>query len=97
MDLIKALTMEAEIGQCYNGLVKRVVDFGAFVEIMPGTDGLVHISELAQERTRKVTDVVEEGDEIVVKVINVDRDGKIRLSLKEALDVDPDEVNNFVN
>jgi polyribonucleotide nucleotidyltransferase len=96
MDLIKALTMEAEIGQYYNGVVKRVVEFGAFVEIMPGTDGLVHISELAHERTRKVTDVLEEGDEVVVKVINVDRDGKIRLSRKDALEADPGDVNNFV-
>ena len=96
IDLIKALTMEAEIGQFYMGLVKRVVDFGAFVEIMPGTDGLVHISELAEERTRNVTDVLDEGDEVVVKVINVDRDGKIRLSRKEALEVDPADVNNFV-
>jgi polyribonucleotide nucleotidyltransferase len=73
-----------------------VVEFGAFVEILPGTDGLIHISELAEERTRKVTDVVDEGDEVVVKVINVDRDGKIRLSRKEALNVDPGEVHRLV-
>jgi polyribonucleotide nucleotidyltransferase len=96
VDLIRGLTMEPEVGQAYHGIVKRVVDFGAFVEIMPGTDGLVHISELAEERTRKVTDVCDEGDDIVVKVINIDRDGKIRLSRKQALDVDPSEVNNFV-
>ncbi|HEY8143550.1 MAG TPA: S1 RNA-binding domain-containing protein, partial [Kofleriaceae bacterium] len=71
-------------------------EFGAFVEILPGTDGLIHISELAEERTRKVTDVVDEGDEVVVKVINVDRDGKIRLSRKEALNVNPDEVHRLV-
>jgi polyribonucleotide nucleotidyltransferase len=97
MDLIKALTMEAEIGQYYNGVVKRVVEFGAFVEIMPGTDGLIHISELAHDRTRKVTDVLDEGDEVVVKVINVDRDGKIRLSRKEALEIEEGtDINNFV-
>jgi polyribonucleotide nucleotidyltransferase len=96
IDLIKGLTMEAEVGQYYHGVVKRVVEFGAFVEILPGTDGLIHISELAEERTRKVTDVVDEGDEVVVKVINVDRDGKIRLSRKEALNVNPDEVHRLV-
>jgi polyribonucleotide nucleotidyltransferase len=62
-----------------------VVDFGAFVEIMPGTDGLVHISQLAHERVRQVTDVVREGDVIDVKVLEVDKSGKIRLSRKEAL------------
>jgi polyribonucleotide nucleotidyltransferase len=96
IDLIRGLTMEAEVGQYYHGVVKRVVEFGAFVEILPGTDGLIHISELAEERTRKVTDVVDEGDEVVVKVINVDRDGKIRLSRKEALNVNPDEVHRLV-
>ena len=96
-DLIKGLTMEAEVGQFYRGVVKRVADFGAFVEIMPGTDGLVHISELAEERTRKVTDVCDEGDEMVVKVINVDRDGKIRLSRRAALGEEkPDEVFDLI-
>jgi polyribonucleotide nucleotidyltransferase len=65
--------------------VRRVVDFGAFVEIMPGTDGLVHISQLANERVRQVSDVVREGDVIDVKVLEVDKSGKIRLSRKEAL------------
>ncbi len=96
MDLINGLTMEPEVGQFYNGIVKRVADFGAFVEIMPGTDGLVHISELDEGRTAKVRDVCDEGDEITVKVINIDRDGKIRLSRKQALDVDAGEVLNFV-
>jgi polyribonucleotide nucleotidyltransferase len=96
IDLINGLTMEPEVGRFYSGVVKRIVEFGAFVEIMPGTDGLIHISELAHERTRKVTDVVQEGDEVVVKCINIDRDGKIRLSRREALDVDPKEVLNFV-
>jgi polyribonucleotide nucleotidyltransferase len=85
IDRIRALTAEAEIGKIYRGTVRRVVDFGAFVEIMPGTDGLVHISQLANERVRQVTDVVREGDVIDVKVIEVDKSGKIRLSRKEAL------------
>ncbi len=62
------------------------MDFGAFVEILPGTDGLVHISQLARERVQRVRDVVNEGDEVMVKVLEVDKTGKIRLSRKEALD-----------
>jgi polyribonucleotide nucleotidyltransferase len=85
IDRIRGLTAEAEVGKIYRGTVRRVVDFGAFVEILPGTDGLVHISQLADERVRKVSDVVNEGDVIDVKVLEVDRSGKIRLSLKEAL------------
>ena len=83
--MIQELCQTAEIGKLYMGVVKRVVDFGAFVEIFPGTDGLVHISHLAQERVNSVTDVVNEGDEVLVRVIDVDRKGKIRLSRKEAL------------
>jgi polyribonucleotide nucleotidyltransferase len=85
IDRIRGLTAEAEVGKIYRGTVRRVVDFGAFVEIMPGTDGLVHISQLANERVRQVTDVVREGDVIDVKVLEVDKSGKIRLSRKEAL------------
>jgi polyribonucleotide nucleotidyltransferase len=85
IDRIRGLTAEAEVGKIYRGTVRRVVDFGAFVEIMPGTDGLVHISQLAPERVRQVTDVVKEGDVIDVKVLEVDKSGKIRLSRKEAL------------
>jgi polyribonucleotide nucleotidyltransferase len=85
LDRIRGLTAEAEVGKIYRGTVRRVVDFGAFVEIMPGTDGLVHISQLAHERVRQVTDVVREGDVIDVKVLEVDKSGKIRLSRKEAL------------
>jgi polyribonucleotide nucleotidyltransferase len=84
--MIREITQEAEIGALYVGVVKRIVDFGAFVEIFPGTDGLVHISHLAHERIDKVTDVVAEGDEVLVRVIDVDRSGKIRLSRKEALE-----------
>ncbi|TVQ91126.1 MAG: polyribonucleotide nucleotidyltransferase [Deltaproteobacteria bacterium] len=83
--MIREITQEAEIGALYVGIVKRVVDFGAFVEIFPGTDGLIHISHLAQERVENVTDVLNEGDEVLVRVIDIDRSGKIRLSRKEAL------------
>jgi polyribonucleotide nucleotidyltransferase len=85
IEMIKALTEEAEIGKIYLGTVKKVVDFGAFVEIIPGTDGLVHISQLENKRVNKVTDVVNEGDEVYVKVIDIDRNGKIKLSRKDAL------------
>lgn len=81
----KSLTEKAEIGKIYRGIVKRIADFGAFVEILPGTDGLVHISQLSEERVNRVTDVLSEGDEIHVKVLEVDRMGKIRLSLKDAV------------
>ncbi|MDQ5984683.1 MAG: Polyribonucleotide nucleotidyltransferase [Syntrophus sp. SKADARSKE-3] len=83
--MVKWLTEDAEIGKIYHGTVKKVVDFGAFVEILPGTEGLVHISHLAKERVAKVTDIVKEGDEITVKVLEIDKQGKIRLSRKEAL------------
>ncbi len=81
---IQAITAEPEVGRIYKGRVRKIVEFGAFVEIMPGTDGLLHISQLSNERVRSVEDVVHEGDEIRVKVLEVDRDGKIRLSLREA-------------
>jgi polyribonucleotide nucleotidyltransferase len=84
--MIREITAEAEIGKLYVGVVKRITDFGAFVEIFPGTDGLIHISHLAKERVNKVTDVVNEGDEVLVRVIDIDRAGKIRLSRREALD-----------
>jgi polyribonucleotide nucleotidyltransferase len=81
---IQAIVAEPEIGKIYRGKVRKVVEFGAFVEIMPGTDGLLHISQMATERVRRVEDVVREGDEVMVKVLDVDRSGKIRLSLREA-------------
>ena len=84
--MIREITQEAEVGALYVGVVKRIVDFGAFVEIFPGTDGLVHISHLAKERVHSVSDILSEGDEVLVRVIDVDRSGKIRLSRKEALD-----------
>ncbi len=90
--MIQDITQEAEIGKLYKGKVRKIVDFGAFVEILPGTDGLIHISELDKQRVKKVTDILQEGDEVLVKVLDVDRQGKIRLSRKAALDLDPDTV-----
>jgi polyribonucleotide nucleotidyltransferase len=83
--MVKWLTEEAEVGKIYRGTVKKILDFGAFVEILPGTDGLLHISQIAKERIEKVTDVLHEGDEVMVKVLEVDKSGKIRLSRKDAL------------
>lgn len=85
LEMIKAITAEPEMGQTYTGTVKRIVEFGAFVEILPGKDGLLHISELEHGRVAKVTDVLQEGDTVQVKVIGVERDGKIRLSRKALL------------
>ncbi|OPX20132.1 MAG: polyribonucleotide nucleotidyltransferase [Desulfobacca sp. 4484_104] len=92
--MIREIIQEAEIGQLYHGKVKKIVDFGAFVEILPGTDGLVHISELDRHRVKKVTDVLKEGDEVLVKVLEIDRQGKIRLSRKAALGENPEKVNH---
>lgn len=83
--MIENLTQEVEVGKVYMGKVTKVVDFGAFVSLFPGTDGLVHISELADTRVNKVTDIVKEGEDILVKVIGIDKQGKIKLSRKEAL------------
>lgn len=83
--MIRDLTAEAEEGKLYMGTVRRVMEFGAFVEIFPGTDGLVHISELDKERVKNVTDVLNEGDKVLVKCIGIDKQGKIKLSRKEAL------------
>jgi polyribonucleotide nucleotidyltransferase len=85
IEIIRELTQEAEIGKTYVGTVKKIMDFGAFVEILPGKDGLVHISQIAEKRIEKVTDVLSEGDEVVVKVLDIDSQGKIRLSRKEVL------------
>ena len=84
--IIQDLTAEAEVGAIYKGKVKKIMDFGAFVEILPNTDGLVHISELAHHRVKAVTDILKEGDEVMVKVLDVDRVGKIRLSRKALLE-----------
>ena len=83
---IKDITKEAEVGAIYEGKVKKIMDFGAFVEILPGTDGLLHISQIDKKRVEKVTDVLKEGDVLKVKVLEIDRNGKIRLSRKVLLD-----------
>jgi polyribonucleotide nucleotidyltransferase len=83
--MIRDLTAEAEEGKLYMGTVKKIMEFGAFVEIFPGTDGLVHISELDTTRVKNVTDVLNEGDKVLVKCIGIDKQGKIKLSRKEAL------------
>src|SRR6476646_5771928 len=88
--MIERLTEVPEVGKVYTGQVRRVENYGAFVEIMPGTDGLLHISELAPYRVREVTDLLKEGDEVEVKVVNIDEQGKIRLSRKAVIMESPD-------
>jgi polyribonucleotide nucleotidyltransferase len=90
--MIKEIAQEAEIDKLYMGKVVKIMDFGAFVEIFPGTDGLVHISQLERKRVDKVSDVLKEGDEVLVKVLDVDEKGKIRLSRKAALGESMDNV-----
>ena len=93
--IIEDITKEAEIGVVYRGLVKRLMDFGAFVELFPGTEGLCHISELAETRVNNVSDVLQEGDEVNVVVLSIDREGKIRLSRKRARGKEPGEKINL--
>ena len=85
IDIIKGIIAEVEVGKTYHGTVKKVVDFGAFVEVIPNQDGLLHVSEIAHERVNLVSDYLKEGDQIDVKVIEVDKTGKIRLSRKVLL------------
>jgi len=85
LDAISAIVADPEPGTIYDGKVVRIVDFGAFVNFMPGTDGLVHISQIAQERINKVTDHLSEGQDVRVKVIEIDNRGRVKLSIKEAL------------
>jgi polyribonucleotide nucleotidyltransferase len=92
IEIIEGLTRDAEIGQVYRGKVRRIEAYGAFVELLPGKDGLVHISELAPYRVRETTDVVKEGDEVTVKVIAIDAMGKIKLSRKQALSKEETEA-----
>ncbi len=89
LDIIKGLTREPTVGEVYLGTVRKIVDFGAFVELFPGNDGLVHISELTEGHVDNVGDVLKEGEEVLVKVLNIDRQGKIRLSRKAALGEEP--------
>jgi polyribonucleotide nucleotidyltransferase len=85
IEMINRLTEEVEVGKVYLGTVKKIVDFGAFVEILPNVDGLVHISQLAHHRVKAVSDELKEGDQVLVKVLEIDKQGKIRLSRKEAM------------
>ena len=86
LKMVEDIVQEAKVGALYEGTVRKIMDFGAFVEIFPGTDGLIHISQLDSKRVNKVTDVLKEGDKVSVKVLEVDRDGKIRLSRKAAME-----------
>ena len=83
---IEQVTAEIEVGKTYNGKITRIVDFGAFVEVLPGKEGLVHISQIAHERVNKVTDYLEEGEMVDVKVMEIDRQNRVRLSIKELLE-----------
>ena len=83
---IEGITAMPEVGRIYEGLVRTIKDFGAFVQILPGTDGMVHISELAPQRVEKVTDILKEGDTVRVKVVEIDSRGRIRLSRKAAME-----------
>lgn len=83
---IKDLTAEVEVGKIYQGKVARIVDFGAFVTVLPGKDGLVHISQIAEERVNDVNDYLKVGDTVPVKVLEIDRQGRVRLSMKEAVE-----------
>src|SRR5690625_242272 len=83
--IVEDIVKEVEVGEMYLGTVKRIEKFGAFVEIFKGKDGLVHISELQDKRTEKVEDVLKIGDEVMVKVIEIDRQGRVNLSRKQAL------------
>jgi polyribonucleotide nucleotidyltransferase len=86
LKMVNEIIVEPEVGRIYEGTVVKIMDFGAFVQILPNVDGLVHISQLAAHRVNKVTDIVKEGDQIKVKVLEISRDGKIRLSYKAALE-----------
>lgn len=84
IDWIKSLTEEPEVGKIYNGKVVKIMDFGAFVNILPGTDGMVHVSEISDERVEHPSDVLEEGQDVVVKLVAVDDRGRLSLSIKKA-------------
>jgi polyribonucleotide nucleotidyltransferase len=93
VEMIMAITAEAEVGAVYTGKVARIVDFGAFITILPGKDGLLHISQIANERVENVSDYLTEGQEVTVKCLDVDQRGRIKLSIKELLeDEAPEEA-----
>ena len=87
VSMIEEITAEAEIGKIYNGRVERIVDFGAFINILPGKDGLLHISQIAEERVEKVSDYLEEGQNVDVVVLDVDQRGRIKLSMRDVSNV----------
>jgi polyribonucleotide nucleotidyltransferase len=84
LDIVRSLTAEAEVGRIYKGRITRIMNFGAFCEILPGKEGLIHISELAAGFVKNVEDVVKAGDEVTVKVIEIDSMNRINLSMKQA-------------
>jgi polyribonucleotide nucleotidyltransferase len=86
LSIISRIVEVPQVGKVYSGKVVKIMDFGAFVQILPGTDGLLHISQISEHRVKKVEEVLSEGEEIMVKVIDIDKSGKIRLSRKEVLE-----------
>ena len=92
IDMVNAITAEAEVGRIYRGKVARIVDFGAFVTILPGKDGLVHISQISDERVESVEEYLTEGQEILVKCLDLDARGRIKLSMKEISDEEKQEM-----
>jgi polyribonucleotide nucleotidyltransferase len=85
---VLGIVLDPEVGRVYDGTVKRIMDFGAFVEILPGKEGLVHISKLSRQRVAQVTDVIKEGDKIPVKLLEIDKMGRLNLSYIDAIDPD---------
>ena len=92
MKIIEGIAKDIEVGQIYLGVVKKITAFGAFVEIVPGREGLVHISKLDKNRVSNVEDIVKVEDEILVKVIDIDKQGRINLSRKDAMESDEDRL-----
>ena len=96
IEIIRELTQDAEPGKIYHGTVRKIMDFGAFVEIFPGTDGLVHISNIAKRRIGSVSDVLKEGDRVLVKCLDVEGNGRIRLSMKDVVEAElPEEFKPY--
>ena len=90
-DAVLSLVEEPEVGKIYSGKIKRIMNFGAFCEILPGKEGLIHVSELADKFVKNVEDVVKIGDEVTVKVIEIDEQGRVNLSKKQAKDLEADK------
>jgi polyribonucleotide nucleotidyltransferase len=91
---VMGIASDPEIGRVYDGVVKRIMDFGAFVEILPGKEGLVHISKLSRQRIAQVTDVLKEGQQIPVKLLEIDKQGRLNLSYIDAIDPDGSDEEN---